>query len=169
MAEPIPQIFNKRATERLRNPEDLDKYLRVTNPSVWVVLLACIALLAGLLIWAIFGTIEPNVKAYGARVNGQTICIVTPESIGKLNEGDQAMVNGVPMTVDDVSATPISRDEARTLLGNDYLVATLMSGDWAYVVSLTGDVSTLPEGAPLETTITVERIAPITLVLGGKK
>lgn len=65
MAQASPSIFNKRATERLRSPDDLEKYVQVTNPSVWVVLGACIALLAGLLAWGIFGTVSTNVSAQG--------------------------------------------------------------------------------------------------------
>ena len=32
MAEQTRTIFNQRAAEKLRSPDDLDKYVRVTNP-----------------------------------------------------------------------------------------------------------------------------------------
>ena len=34
-AKPSMSIFNLKASEKLRNPDDLDKYIRVTKPSVW--------------------------------------------------------------------------------------------------------------------------------------
>ena len=45
------QLYRKRSLDRIQSPEQLNDYLRVTEPSVWVLLLAVILLLAGLLIW----------------------------------------------------------------------------------------------------------------------
>ena len=44
--------------ERVSSPEQLNDYIRVTTPSVWIVLLAVIILLVGMLTWSIFGTVE---------------------------------------------------------------------------------------------------------------
>ena len=52
------QLFRKKSLDRISSPEQLNDYLRVTNPSVWVVLLAVIILLAGLLIWSSVTTID---------------------------------------------------------------------------------------------------------------
>ena len=65
MANASSSIFNKKASEKLRNPDDLDKYLRVTNPSVWIVIAACVVLLLGLLAWGVFGTVSTSVKGIG--------------------------------------------------------------------------------------------------------
>lgn len=46
MADEQSNIFTKKASDRLRSPDDLDEYVRVTNPSVWIVLAAC-AMLSG--------------------------------------------------------------------------------------------------------------------------
>ena len=48
MPEETKELFTKKATEKLRSPDDLDEYVRVTNPSIWVVLAACISLMVGL-------------------------------------------------------------------------------------------------------------------------
>ncbi|MBQ6676714.1 MAG: hypothetical protein IJM71_01570 [Clostridia bacterium] len=51
-------IFRSKSTERVSGPEALNDYIHVTTPKVWIVLLALVTLLAGILIWSIFGTIE---------------------------------------------------------------------------------------------------------------
>ena len=56
------QIYRKKSLERISSPEQLNDYLRVTNPSVWVILLAVIILLAGLLYWSSVTTIESYVS-----------------------------------------------------------------------------------------------------------
>lgn len=51
-------IFRKKSIERVSGPEELNDYIRVTTPSVWIVLLAIVVLLAGVLAWSIFGTVK---------------------------------------------------------------------------------------------------------------
>ncbi len=55
-------IFRKNSIERVSSPEQLNDYIRVTTPSVWVVLAALIILLAGILAWSIFGTVTAETK-----------------------------------------------------------------------------------------------------------
>ncbi len=167
MADTGSSIFNKSARERLKSPDDLDKYVRVTNPTVWLVLAACLALLVGLLSWGVFGTVSTSISATGTQINGQTLSLVNPGRISQIKEGDPAVVSGTSMAIDTVSSVPISRSEARDLLGSDWLVSSLMEEDWAYVVTFTSEKPTsFAEGTPLPVTITTERIAPISLVLG---
>ena len=167
MADVGSSIFNKRATEKLRSPDDLDRYVRVTNPSVWVVLAACAALLVGLLAWGVFGAVTTSVSTTGVVANGKAMCFLSADDTAKVKEGDAAYVSGVPMKVAGVSKVPLSRDEARDELGSDYLVSTLLSDDWEYQVSFDGDTSVLEQGVPLTVSITTERIAPISLILRG--
>lgn len=51
-------IFRKKSMERVSSPEALNDYIRVTTPSVWIVLIALVILLVGMLAWSIFGTVE---------------------------------------------------------------------------------------------------------------
>lgn len=166
MTEPKPSIFNERAAKKLRSPDDLDKYIRVTNPSVWVVLAACVALLAGLLTWGLLGSVTTSVASTSVVVDGRALCFLSADDVAKVSVGNRATVGGNSMTVSEVAAIPLSRDEADKELLSDYLVSTLVPGDWGYQVTFEGDVSDLTEGVPLSTSIVVERIAPIHLLLG---
>lgn len=167
MANENSSIFNKKATEKLRSPDDLDKYVQVTNPSVWAVLVACIALLAGLLGWGVFGSVSTSVAATGVVVDGKAMCFLAAEDAAKVHEGDAASINGDSMTVAKIAPVPVSRDEAGKILASDYLVSALVSGDWANQVTFDGDTTGLADGVPLRVSITTERIAPISLILGG--
>lgn len=50
-------IFRKKSMSRVSSPEQLNDYIKVTTPSVWVVLIAIVVLLAGMLVWSIFGRV----------------------------------------------------------------------------------------------------------------
>ena len=48
-------IFREKSMDRISSPEELNDYIRVTTPSVWVVLLALVILLIGILAWSFLG------------------------------------------------------------------------------------------------------------------
>ena len=51
------KIFREKSMERVSSPESLNDYIRVTTPSVWIVLIALVVLLLGMLTWSIFGKV----------------------------------------------------------------------------------------------------------------
>lgn len=166
MADASNSIFNRRAAEKLRSPDDLDKYVRVTSPSKWAVVGAFVLLLAGLLAWGVFGTISTSVTVTGTCADGKILCFLSAEDAAKVEVGDEASVNEKQMTVSEVASVPLSRSEAREKLGSDYLVSALLNGDWAYLVNIEGNVDGLAQHVPLMVEITTERVAPITLLFG---
>ena len=56
-------LYRKESLDRIESPEQLNQVLRVTNPSVWLLLTAVILLLVGLLVWGSFTYIDS--VAYG--------------------------------------------------------------------------------------------------------
>ena len=54
----MSEIFREKSMKQVNQPEDLDDYIRVTTPSVWVVLIATTLVLVAILGWMIFGTVE---------------------------------------------------------------------------------------------------------------
>jgi hypothetical protein len=58
-------IFRKSALERISTPEQLNDYIRVTNPRIWILLVGLLALLAGAGFWAFFGSIPETVTLKG--------------------------------------------------------------------------------------------------------
>ena len=51
-------LFREKSMARVSSPEELNDYIRVTTPGVWLVLLATVILLLGMLVWSIFGTVD---------------------------------------------------------------------------------------------------------------
>ena len=61
MAEQKNKIFNQHALDKINSPEQLNDYLKVTNPGIWVILAAVITLLIGFIAWASLGKLETSV------------------------------------------------------------------------------------------------------------
>ena len=97
------QLYRKQVMDRLSSPEDLNDYLKVTNPAVWVVLAAIILIIAGALIWG--STVNINSKVTGAAEVSEGKLIVTFEDeSGALNvkEGLEIKVGEVSSTITSV-------------------------------------------------------------------
>lgn len=66
------EIFRKKAMDKMKSPENLNDYVHVTNPGVWLLLAAVIVLLVGAVIWGTFGRIE-STKAVAVSVEDGTV------------------------------------------------------------------------------------------------
>ena len=51
-------IFRQHGQDVISGPEELNDYIRVTTPSIWIVLAAIALLVIGILCWCIFGTVD---------------------------------------------------------------------------------------------------------------
>ena len=153
-------------SKRLRSPDDMERYLKITNPSVWIVLGACAAVLAGALVWGFFGSVSVRVQTFGVCKDGRTFSFLTTEDAGKVHAGDTAMVAGIKMKVSNVSTIPKSREEANDLTGSNYLTDTIMPQTWGYSCSFESESGeNPPEMVPLNVQITTNVIRPISLIL----
>ena len=56
------QLFRKKTVDRISSPEQLQDYMRVTTPGVWMVLTAVILLLVGMIISSAVVTMESTIK-----------------------------------------------------------------------------------------------------------
>ncbi len=161
-------LFNQKAMDKMRSPDELDKALRIASPGILAVLCACVIFILGFLAWGIFGRITSAVSTTGVNIGGRIECFLSDDEMLGVDSGDKANVNGAAMWVTEVSKTPLSREEARDIVNSDYLVDRLMEDKWAYRVTIGGNISGLEEGDIVPVHITVKAVAPIRLILGGE-
>ena len=102
------QIFRKSSIARFSSPEQLNDYIRVSNPSVWMMLAAVIVLLVGVCVWGVFGRLESKILSAGTCENGMFICYVTEEDVAKIKTGMLVKVNGNDFAVSEISPRPIA-------------------------------------------------------------
>lgn len=69
------QLFRKKSIDRISSPEKLDEYLKVSTPHLWLVTLAVLVLLVGVLVWASVDTLETKINTV-ASIQDQTVEIV---------------------------------------------------------------------------------------------
>jgi len=91
-------IFRKSSLERISSPEQLNEYVKITNPGVWYVIFGLFSLLIAAGIWAFTGTIPQTVQMTGVAFTNETqvnkvYCYVTMSMSKRLSEGMEAQVS----------------------------------------------------------------------------
>ena len=96
------KLFRQKSIDRVSSPEQLQDYMRVTNPGVWMVLAAVIVLLAGILFASVFGRLENKVKATARIENGVAKVTVQGDEAEELDEGMVLRIRGEETKITDV-------------------------------------------------------------------
>ena len=153
-------IFREKSLEKISSPEQMNDYIRVSSPSVWMVLAAVIVLLAGVCVWGMFGHLDTAVQTGGVCTNGRLTVFVGEEDHDKIGENAVISVDGVEYAVAEITNAPIRVDDQI----DPYVVhlAGFTEGDWAY--RLYADVPGLADGVYAASVIT-ERVRPLDFVL----
>lgn len=134
-------IFRKKSIERISSPEQLNDYVRVSNPSLWLIVAAAAILLFGALVWSVFGILNTVISTVAVIDNYSSLCYISEDKIASVKIGDTLMINSNEYAIIDISTTPICISEDF----NEYTLSagSLSVGDWVYEVSFSSD---LPDG-----------------------
>ena len=151
-------IFRKSSIDRLKSPEQLNEYIRVARPGVWLLLLAIILLLVGVLIWGVFGTVESKIET-GVFASRLAVCFVSKENAEKIAVGMQVQLADTTATVRSVSSRLVSASEIDPYLLH---LSGLTANDFCRLIEI--DAANLYDGI-YPATITVERIHPVSFVI----
>lgn len=135
------EIFRKTSLDKVKSPENLDDYIRVSNPGVWLLLVSIIILLAGAFVWGIFGRIDSTAPAEIYAEGGKVVCFAADEDISSVHEGMTVRFEGYEAVI-----TEIGKKEAA-----------------GYVCSLQSN-QTIPDGY-YEGRIIIKSIRPVFFIL----
>jgi len=85
-------IFRKKSLERVSSPDSLNHTIRVTQPAVWLLLVALILVLVGFFVWSIFGTLNSTVDAVIVSKDGNIGCYVSEQDASEVATGMDVVV-----------------------------------------------------------------------------
>lgn len=152
------QLFRQKSINKISSPEQLNDYVRVSNPGVWMILISIIILLAGLCVWGIFGRLDTTLTVSAVSKNGVIVCYL-PEAYGQsVKQGMTAEIDGKKFGISEISSRPVQVTEdfdAYALHIGDIEV-----GDWVYEAYTENFV---PDGV-YEAKIITESIAPMSFL-----
>lgn len=150
-------LFRRESMERISSPEQLNEYMKVTNPPVWLVFFGVIVFLCGVLVWAVGGHLDMEISA-AAEVTDQTAIVYLPS-------GKDAVHIGMPVIIShqeyEVSEVHSSRRKVDGRFNRD--VKAIGSFEQGEILDEIVVPCTLPDGV-YPAKIVTERISPIRLI-----
>lgn len=150
-------IFRQKNIDKINSPESLNDYVKVTNPSVWIILIGVVVLIAGAMVFGMIGEIDTNVYAAIEVTDGVATAYVDEAYIDKVKAGMCVKVNEIDCTINNISDRPLQSSEVdRYVLHR----GNMESSQWIYPITVDG---ALEEGV-YPATITVESVAPVSYV-----
>lgn len=156
----MSDLFRKKSMEKVTSPEQLNDYIRVSNPGVWTVLAAVVILLAGACVWGVFGRLDSAVQTAGTAENGEIVCYVKAANISSLTDKSFISVNEEEYPVTDIAASPIRLNNEKN--SSILSLAGIDATDAVYEVR--ANAAGLPDGT-YKVTVIKERVAPISFIL----
>ena len=154
-------VFRQKSMERITSPEQMNDYIRVSNPSVWMLLAAVIVLLIGVCVWGAFGHLDTAVQTGGVCEDGR-LTVFLSESDFARSDGDSILSVGEVeyAAASDAAGTPILLDEST----DPYLLHLigLSAGDWVHALS--AEAPDLKDGV-YTVSVIIERVRPLDFVL----
>jgi multidrug resistance efflux pump len=80
------ELFQQKALDRLRSPDDLDNFFTSATPVVWISLVTVLLLIASGVVWSFFGVMADKVTGAGLIVDSSGIVNIAPATGGRVVE-----------------------------------------------------------------------------------
>lgn len=160
------KIFREKSLERISSPEQLNEYIKVSSPGVWMAMAAVIVFLIGALVWAINGRVDVYVPAMASAKSGVTSIYVPcdeidtkiiDENITFKTDTGKYTLSSTEVTVEPVEVT---REVLSSMDTKVIYQGNIQEGDWIYILK---GKSHLDDGV-FECRVVSEEYAPIKFI-----
>ncbi len=96
------ELYRKESLNKVANPDKTDTYLKVTNPSVWLIILAAVIILGSFVYWGFVGTVPNRTPALGLVKDQQVTVFMPAENVMAIGDSLEVLIDGVSHTVTGV-------------------------------------------------------------------
>lgn len=156
-------IFREKAVERMSSPDQLNDYVKLSDPGMWFLLAAIVVVLAGACIFGAVGHIDSTVPGVGICVDGKMTAWVKREYGDSLQQELKVKVGGnvydARMTAAKPVEIPADADSYALYLGG------MEPGQWVYEVTVDG---VFDDGA-YDAQVITEQISPLAFLFGANE
>lgn len=80
------EIFRKENLDKVKSPENLNDYIQIANPVVWIIIISVVVFLIGACVWGAFGHIDSIIETT-VRVDDVISCNISAEDISSVMVG----------------------------------------------------------------------------------
>ncbi len=164
-------LFRQNSLDRISSPDQLNDYIKVSNPSIWMVLTALFIILGAVFVWGITGSLPTSISISGVAQDGEAVCYLDTESAGGVRTGQKVTIK-IPGddtsylgVVKEVGTMPMSPSEISAELNSDYLSHVLSGEGFAVKVVVESLKVYIADGTLLNLRIVTDEVRPIDFLL----
>ena len=152
--------MEEKKLRKVDSPEQLNQYIKLSNPGVWILLIAIVVLLIGVCAWGFFGKIDTKITTVAISGDYNSYVYIKEADLEKIKNGMNVEIvnNENKYKIVEIETTPEKvtdeLSEYARHLGNFQI------GEWVYKCKLN---SSLREGT-YGANVVVESIAPMVFI-----
>ena len=163
------QMFRESAMRKMSSADDLDHYLKVTNPSAWILIGTLAVLLVVAFIWGLTASLPVTTTTTGVLKNGEIVCFVPLSEKADVTTDSKVTAASYETHIASISSSPYSQREVAAEIGSDYTVSSLDIAQWSckVTVALPDEITWWDEGDDVPVQITTKEVAPLSYLFGG--
>jgi hypothetical protein len=154
-------VFREKSIERLSSPDQLNDYVRLSDPGIWFILAAIVVILTGACIFGVVGHIDSTVPGVGIVKDGRMVCLVKKEYGDRFKEGMKAKIDGSEYSVRLRSDKPVTvwdtTDSYALYVGN------MQPGEWVYEIDVNGEFM----DGNYEVDLITDEVSPLSFLFGS--
>lgn len=153
-------VFREKSIERLSSPDQLNDYVRLSDPGIWFILAAIVVILTGACVFGVVGHIDSTVPGVGIVKEGKMVCLVKKEYGNRFKDGMKAKIDGSEYKVSLRSDKPVTvwdtTDSYALYVGN------MQPGEWVYEIDVNGEFT----DGNYEVDLITDEVSPLSFLFG---
>ncbi len=165
------ELFREKAVKKVSSPEQLNEYIRVTNPGIWVTLAAIIILLVGVCVWGILGRLETTINVVVISDGSDAICYLTEsDDISSIEIGQKVKIEDEIYYIASVPSSAVKVADCAALAGSErakYL-CSVSDTDWVYEITLEPSTTFVAAGTYSAKVVT-ESVSPMSFIFNTSR
>ena len=152
--------MEEKKLRKVDSPEQLNQYIKLSNPGAWILLIAIVVLLIGVCAWGFFGKIDTKITTVAISGDYNSYVYIKEADLEKVKNGMNVEIvnNENKYKIVEIETTPEKvtdeLSEYARHLGNFQI------GEWVYKCRLNKNLKEGTYGA----NIVVESIAPMVFI-----
>lgn len=146
--------------KKVDSPEQLNQYIRLSNPGVWILLIAIVILLIGVCAWGYFGKIDTKINTVAISSDYKSYVYIKEIDLEKVKNGMKVEIanNENKYEIVEIETTPEKVTEELSEYARH--LGNFQIGEWVYKCRLNKG---LKEGT-YSANIVIESIAPMVFI-----
>ena len=151
---------------KITSPDQLNNYIRVTSPGIWIVIAAILVLLSGLFFWLFTGQLEVSLHTPIFTRDTESFAFIPREKLHGVAAGTPARILNTQTsgTVTAIASEPLTFTDIESITGRNAAASMMIDYSSRSLCMVSLNVPDAPQGVS-QAVIVIDTVKPISFLL----